>query len=155
MYDVRDLIKKAIAITMKKRRLYEGILENTPDPRARILIQILIKQVDKDLKFYEDLNLSLEGLSIDPIDFGIYDTISSLINQFGRKLLVPKIKTRREMLHFAIETEKSIYALMVDIQGRLTQAESSVTSTTYITMGRAIEQKRMVIQNLENFEVEG
>lgn len=154
MYDVRDLIKKTIAIAIKKRRLYEQILENTPDPRVRILIQILMKQINKDLKFYEDLNASLESAELDPIDFGIYDNISSLINQFGRKLILPKIKTRREMLHFAIDTEKAVYALMIDIQGRLTQAEGNVTSTTYITMSRAIEQKRTVIHNLEHFEME-
>lgn len=152
MYDVRDLIKKAIAIAEKKKRLLFGILENTPDPRLRILIQVMINMVEKDIQFYFTINQELEGQTLDPIDFAIYDTIASLVNQFGRGLVGQKIKTRQEMVNFSVEIEKSVLALMLDIQGRLAQAEGGGHTTTYKIIGKAIEQKKRTIENLERFK---
>lgn len=151
MYDVRDLIKKAIALAEKKKRLLLDILENTPDPRLRILIQVMINLVEKDIQFYITVNQEIEGQSLDPIDFAVYDTIASLINQFGRGLIGRKIKSRQEMVNFSVEIEKSVFALMIDIQGRLAQAEGGGHSTTYEIIGRAIEQKKKSIENLERF----
>lgn len=153
MYDVRDLIKKAIAIAEKKKRLLLGILENTADPRLRILIQVMINMVEKDIQFYLTVNQEIEGQTLDPIDFGVYDTIASLVNQFGRGLIGRKIKTRQEMVIFSVEIEKSVLALMLDIQGRLAQAEGGGHSTTYVVIGKAIDQKKRTIENLERFKM--
>lgn len=153
MYDVRDLIKKAIAIAEKKKRLLLGILENTADPRLRILIQVMINMVEKDIQFYLTVNQEIEGQPLDPIDFGVYDTIASLVNQFGRGLIGRKIKTRQEMVIFSVEIEKSVLALMLDIQGRLAQAEGGGHSTTYVVIGKAIDQKKRTIENLERFKI--
>lgn len=153
MYDVRDLIKKAIAIAEKKKRLLLGILENTADPRLRILIQVMINMVEKDIQFYLTVNQEIEGQPLDPIDFGVYDTIASLVNQFGRGLIGRKIKTRQEMVIFSVEIEKSVLALMLDIQGRLAQAEGGGHSTTYVVIGKAIDQKKRTIENLERFKM--
>lgn len=152
MYDVRDLIKKAIAIAEKKKRLLLSILENTPDPRLRILIQVMINTVEKDIQFYLTMNQELENQTLDPIDFAVYDTIASLINQFGRGMVSTKIKTRQEMVNFSVDIEKAVLALMLDIQGRLAQAEGGGHSTTYVIVGRAIEQKKKTIENLERFQ---
>lgn len=152
MYDVRDLIKKAIAIAEKKKRLLLSILENTPDPRLRILIQVMINTVEKDIQFYLTMNQELENQTLDPIDFAVYDTIASLINQFGRGMVSAKIKTRQEMVNFSVDIEKAVLALMLDIQGRLAQAEGGGHSTTYVIVGRAIEQKKKTIENLERFQ---
>lgn len=154
MYDITDLLKKTIAIAAKKKRLFEGILENTPDPRLRILIQVMINRVNQDVVFYEKLMSDLKDVTLEPIDFAIYDTISSLVNQFGRSLIVPKIKNRKEMVTFCIELEKSIYALMMDVQGRLAQAEGRSDSITYITIGKAIEQKKYTISEWEKYNPE-
>lgn len=153
MYDVRDLIKKAIAIAEKKKRLLLGILENTPDPRLRVLIQVMINMVERDIQFYMMVNLEIEGQALDPIDFGVYDTIASLVNQFGRGLIAKKVNTRQEMVTFSVEIEKAVLALMLDIQGRLAQAEGGGHSTTYVVIGKAIDQKKKTIENLERFQI--
>lgn len=154
MYDITDLIKKTIAIAKKKKRLFEDILKNTPDPRLRILIQVMINRVNQDELFYEQLMVEIKDEVLEPIDFGIYDMISSLINQFGRGLVVPVIKSRKEMVTFCIELEQSIYALMMDIQGRLAQAEGRTDGITYRTIGKAIEQKKYTISEWEKYNPE-
>ena len=154
MYDITDLLKKTIAIASKKKRLFEGILENTPDPRLRILIQVMINRVNQDVLFYENLMISIKEETLEPIDFGIYDMISSLVNQFGRSLTVPVIKTRKEMVSFCIDLEKAIYALMLDVQGRLAQAEGRTDGITYRTIGLAIEQKKHTISEWEKYNPE-
>jgi hypothetical protein len=152
MYDIRDLIKKTIALSEKRKALYFKFLENTADPRLRILIQIMISRLNQDAVFYNKLLESINEDDIEPIDFGVYDMISSLINQFGRRLDMPTSKTRKEFIHLVIETEKAVYALMMDIQGRLAQSEGRTDGITYRTISKAILNKRFRLEELENYK---
>lgn len=152
MYDIRDLLNKAITLTEKRKGTYSKLLENTPDPRMRVLIQIMISRLDQDVHFYKRLLEDIGTGDIEPIDFAVYDTISSLINQFSRGLVTPKAKSKKEFVLFVIEMEKSVYALMMDIQGRLAQAEGRTDSITYGILSKAILHKSFRIQELENYK---
>ncbi len=152
MYDIRDILNKAIAITLKRKEVYGKVLENTPDPRLRIMIQIMISRLDQDVNYYENIIKELNLGEIEPIDFGIYDTIASLINQFVRTLTVPKCKNKKEFLNYVIQGESAVLALAMDIQGRLTQAEGRTDSQAYLILSKAILHKRFKIQELEYYK---
>ena len=152
MYDIRDLLQKAITQTESRKKTYLKLLENSPDPRMRILIQIMIARLDQDVTFYNKLMSELDVNAIEPIDFASYDTIASLINQFARRTLVPTCKTRKEFVQFVTEVEQSVYALMVDIQGRLAQAEGRTDGVTYKVLSKVILHKSLRIKELENYK---
>lgn len=152
MYDIRDLLQKAITQTENRKISYGKLLENSPDPRMRILIQIMIARLDQDIAFYKKLMTEIDVNAIEPIDFAVYDTIASLINQFARRMIVPKSKTRKEFVQFVTEVEQSVYALMVDIQGRLAQAEGRTDGITYKILSKVILHKSLRIKELENYK---
>ena len=152
MYDIRDLLNKAIALTEKRKGTYVKLLDNSPDPRLRILVQIMMSRLDQDIIFYKKTLEELGGGDLEMIDFAVYDMISSLINQFMRTITTPKVKSRKEFVAYVTEIEKSVYALMMDIQGRLAQSEGRTDSITYTTMSKAILHKRFRIQELENYK---
>lgn len=152
MYDIRDLLQKAITQTENRKLTYLKLLENSPDPRMRILVQVMIARLDQDIAFYNKLLSDLDVNTIEPIDFGVYDTIASLINQFARRMMVPTCKTRKEFVQFVTEVEQSVYALMVDIQGRLAQAEGRTDGITYMILSKVILHKSLRIQELENYK---
>ncbi len=118
----------------------------------RIMIQIMISRLSQDIAYYENIVKELEGKEIEPIDFGIYDTIASLINQFVRTLVVPICKSKKEFFNFVIENESAVLALSVDIQGRLAQAEGRSDSQTYTILSKLILHKRFKIQELEYYK---
>lgn len=150
MYDIRDLLDKAISITKQKKIIYEKI-EFPPDDRPlQSLLHVMTLSAQKDLIFYQNLRESIHEDAAQEIDFAAYDMISSLINQFIRGFTVPQIKTRQELIAFSLNFEKSLYALMVDIQGRLVQAEGQNT-ITYRTLSQMIQRKKKNISNLEQF----
>lgn len=153
MYDIRDILRKAMTVSEKKRAHYLGILDNTPDIRMRAILQIMLRDIDKDQEHYKQL---IETFNSDEhlqsIDFGLYDTISSLVNQYVRTFLVkPKIHDRESLIQYALETEKSVFALLVDIQGRMAQYEGMQDSVTYDTLTKQIRHKDKAIKNLEMF----
>lgn len=152
MYDIRDLLMKAITQTENRKATYYKLLDNSPDPRMRILVQIMIARLDQEIVFYKKLESEIPVESIEPIDFAVYDMISSLINQFARRMEVPKCTTRKEFVQYVTEVEKSVYALMVDIQGRLTQSEGRTDGISYMILSKVILHKSFRIQELENYK---
>lgn len=87
---------------------------------------------------------------IDVIDFGIYDKISFLINQFNLRIYIADAKTPKDFLNFSLGLEKEILALFLDIQGRLIKTSSDTTSTAYIILSNIINTKTKLIENLES-----
>lgn len=154
MYDIRDLLDKAISITEKKALLYEKVLSNHTDEQVKALIRVMINTAQRDKQYYSDLRANISDENAQDIDFGTYDMIASLINQFVRTLDPPEITSRQNLVQFSIGFEKSLYALMVDIQGRLVQSEGLSESITYRTLEKMINQKTKVITNLEFFAKE-
>ncbi len=151
MYDIRELLDKAISITEKKIVLYEKLLNGHTDEQLKALIRVMIHIAQRDKHYYLGLGANINDENAQEIDFATYDMIASLINQFVRTFNPPEVESRLEIVEFALNFEKSLYALMVDIQGRLVQSEGLSESITYKTLGKMVNQKLKVISSLEFF----
>lgn len=151
MYDIRDLLDKAVAITDKKIGLYEQLQMTSTDPQLKALIRVMVHSAHRDKHYYLGLKAPISDSDAQEIDFGTYDMIASLINQFTRNFQPPPIENCKDLVQFALGFEQSLYALMIDIQGRLVHSEGLSESITYRTLGKMIHQKQSVIKNLAHF----
>ncbi|MBF4692894.1 hypothetical protein [Fusibacter ferrireducens] len=152
MYDIRDILNKGIEVARKKRSIYEKIREDNGDIRVRMMVQVMLNAVDTDIKHYQNMISNITDEMAEAIDFGTYDKIASLVNQFSRLFLAPEIRERGLLLDYAIEIEKSIYALLVDIKGRLVTSEVITNSISYYVLIEMIETKQEFILELESFK---
>ena len=148
MYDIRDILRKAIDVTNRKKIEYEKLLENSGDVRMRILISVFIRATQKDIDYYQRLIDNITDTIAEAIDFGVFDKVSNLVNQFNRMIVKLDIKDRRELVSFALMQEKSTYALLVDIQGRMVTSNSA-SSIAYYVLLELIDEKRKFIEELE------
>ena len=148
MYDIRDILRKGIDITEKRKQQFKQLQENSGDIRMRILIGVFIKEINRDISYYQRLTESITDVLAETIDFGVFDKISSLVNQFSRTIMPISITDRRELVRFVIEQEKATYALLVDIQGRMVVSSSTVSIAYYVLL-EIIDEKRQFIEELE------
>jgi hypothetical protein len=149
-YNIIDVIDKAITIPQKRKDLYTQISNQlSQHPVVKILSKVLADNVDKTLFYYKKLKAEIKPNEMDMIDFGIYDKISFLINQFNLRIYVTDAATPKDFLSFSTELEKEILALLLDIQGRLVKTSSDTTSTSYTTLSNMIKLKTKLIENLE------
>ncbi len=148
MYDIRDILRKGIDITEKRKQQFKQLQENSGDIRMRILIGVFIKEINRDITYYQRLTESITDVLAETIDFGVFDKISSLVNQFSRTILPLSITDRRELVRFVIDQEKATYALLVDIQGRMVVSSSTVSIAYYVLL-EIIDEKRQYIEELE------
>ena len=148
MYDIRDILRKGIDITEKRKQQFKQLQENSGDIRMRILIGVFIKEINRDITYYQRLTESISDVLAETIDFGVFDKISSLVNQFSRTIMPLSITDRRELVKFVIDQEKATYALLVDIQGRMVVSSSTVSIAYYVLL-EIIDEKRQYIEELE------
>ena len=98
MYDIRDVLRKGTEGASKKKGIYEKIKEDNGDIRVRMMVQVMISQVEQDILHYQSMIMNISDEMAEGIDFGTYDKISSLVNQFSRILTTPQIRDRRLFL---------------------------------------------------------
>ncbi len=150
-YNIIDIMDKAIAIGYKRKELYIGISnQNHQPPAVKILSKVLADNLDKTLLYYEKLKKEVNDKEVEKIDFGIYDKISFLINQFNLRIYTTDITTPKEFISFSLNFEKEILALFLDIQGRLIKNTNDTTSTAYMILTDMIKNKIKLIENLES-----
>lgn len=148
MYDIRDILRKAIDITEKKKSAYLRLQENSGDIRMRLLIGVLIRSANKDIGHYKKIMENITDAIAETIDFSVFDKISSLVNQFARTITPIHITERKVLMEYALNQEKAIYALLVDIQGRMVVSDTT-TSIAYYVLLEIIDDKRKFIEELE------
>lgn len=151
MYDIRDVLRKGIDIAIRKRTMFEKLREDAGDLRLRMQLGVFIKAMDKDINYYETMIKNITDAMAEAIDFGVFDKISSLVNQFSRTILPPKITDRSVLLKYVIEQEKAALALLLDIQGRMVTEKAIAGTISYYVLLEAIEDKRKRIDELERF----
>lgn len=147
MYDIRDVLRKGVAVTEKKRQEYLKLQENSGDLRMRILIGVFIKEINRDISNINRLIDSITDSIAESIEFDVFDKISSLVNQFTRTIAPIDIKERKPLVRYILEQEKATYALLVDIQGRMVTSRSSVSIAYYVLL-ELIDDKRTYIEEL-------
>lgn len=150
-YDIRDVIDKALNVASKRKALYASLMDINPDVRIRFVINTLLIQVDKDINSFYELKQSITDDIAEEIDFDIYDKISSLVYQFNRTLIKPNIRNSEDLLNFALDSEEKLYALFVDIQGRLVKDNVLVESQAYLMLNKIIEVREKNIKNIKYF----
>lgn len=148
MYDIRDIIEKCITLTEKIKKEYIRLQEDSGDMRMRILIGVFIRSANNDIAYYNRVKGTLTDEIAEKIDFGVFDKISNLVNQFARTIVPITIFERRPLVNYALSQQKSLYALLVDIQGRMVSGEEE-TSIAYYVLTELIQEKFKFINELE------
>lgn len=149
-YNVLDLVDKAINIAEKKKTLYSNF-NSSNDINLKILANVLIKNCDKTIEYYKNFKIVYNNELDEEIDFSIYDRISFLVNEFKGKASIPNIANNKELFTFALNFQKQVLGLYLDIQGRLIKNEKDVQSAAYKVLSDIIEYKKKNIQNLEEY----
>ncbi|WP_026884797.1 hypothetical protein [Clostridium akagii] len=149
-YNIIDLIDKSIAIINKKKEIYEHISQETYTvPGMKIMSKVFIKEADETILYYQKLKDEIAGKSPEDINFGVYDKMSFLINEFNRKIYVTKATNVREYLKFSLGLEKDTFSLLLDLQGRFVINEDDIRTKTYKILSYIIENKEKQIEMLE------
>jgi hypothetical protein len=151
MYDIRDVVQKAIGLSERKRALYAQQSAQVDDPGLQLIIRVIVKQVDEDIAHYQAIIANITDEMADAIDFGTYDKVSSLVNQFSGVMAAPAIATKHEFMSFVITLEERLYALLVDIQGRMVVNEMVASSVSYYVLSELIEEKAAFVAQLKAF----
>ena len=150
-YNVVDILDKAIKIANKRKSIFESIEKEKCDITAmKVISKVLIKEVDRTIKYYEKLKEEVGDAEFEEIDFVIYDKISFLINEFSKRIYVPHVNNVREYLKFSIDLEKDNLSLLVDIQGRFVKSTSDIHTKTYEILSKLIDNIEKHVITLEN-----
>ncbi|OAA90363.1 hypothetical protein [Clostridium ljungdahlii] len=148
-YNIIDIINKSINIAVRRKVEYEDIGKKCNKQSIKIMSVVLMKQLDKNIEYYEKLKKVISGMEFEEIDFVIYDKISFLIDEFNRKVYKPDINNVRDYLKFFLGLEKDVYSLLVDVQGRFVKNTSDVSTKTYTILSHIINNKANHISTLE------
>lgn len=122
MYNCIDLLEKCIDIKNKIKLNLEYYLK-TNDMKINIFAKIFIDKCNKNIVYYKSIikYLKIEENSLPFINFGAYDKISFLINEYNLKIpqVLSEINSIKDFIQKEIILTKDKLALMIDIQGRL------------------------------------
>lgn len=150
-YNTIDLINKIIFVAKKRKEMYKNIsLEGSKTFKVSLVANILTKDVEKTIEYYEQLKIEFEN-DIDEIDFFVYDKIAFLVNVFQRRFINPDVKDIESLLEFSMDFEKQIVALFIDMQGRLLQKEEDSEMKAYKILSDIIKRKQKHIRNIQKF----
>lgn len=152
-YNNIDLIDKMIYIGQKRKEIYIQIAnDNSQNKSINITIKTLLKNLDRNLIYYTKEKEYIEQKnSLEEIDFLLYDKILFLINKFKVRLVKPNVENVKSLLKFSISLENQVYALLIDIQGRVIEKEEDMETNTYIFLTKLIKEKEEYIKSLEAF----
>lgn len=149
-YNVVDLVDKAINITVRKKVIYENIGRKKPNIQSiQLMLKVLTKEIDNTIEYYGTLKKEIDGVDFDEIDFGVYDRMSFLINEFNQKKYKTEISNVKEFLKFSLKLEQDTYSLLIDIQGRFVKDTDDIHKKTYKILTDIINNKAEFIKTLE------
>jgi hypothetical protein len=114
-----------------------------------ILSKVLVKQLDKTIEYYKALEKEIGDELFEEIDFGTYDKLSFLTNEYAKKLYVPEIQNTKQFFEFYINLERDLYALLIDIQGRFVKDTNDTNKSAYKILSAMIENKSKHIKTIE------
>jgi len=149
-YNIIDLIDKAITITIKRKAIYKNIGdEKSSNPRIKIMSKVFIKEIDETILYYKKLKEEIADKSPEEINFGIYDKMSFLINEFNKKTYITNTTNIKGYLKFSLDLEKDVFSLLIDLQGRFVKTEDDTRTKTYKILSCIIKNKTRQIEMLE------
>lgn len=149
-YNVIDLINKSIDMEERRKKLYENIGKQQKEHSSiKIMSKVLIKNIDKTINHYKDLNRELKNIELEEIDFWTYDKISFLINQYNKKQYEISFDNVGDYISFSLNIEKDMYSLLIDIQGRFVKDTKDTYTKTYEILSNIISNRVKHIETLE------
>lgn len=149
-YNVIDLINKSIDMEERRKKLYQNIGKHQNEHSSiKIMSKVLIKNIDKTIKHYKDLNKELKNIELEEIDFWTYDKISFLINQYNKKEYEVSFDNVGDYIKFSLNLEKDMYSLLIDIQGRFVKDIKDTHTKTYKILSDIISNRAKHIEALE------
>ncbi|MPM37622.1 hypothetical protein SDC9_84240 [bioreactor metagenome] len=149
-YNVIDLINKSIDMEERRKKLYENIGKQQKEHSSiKIMSKVLIKNIDKTINYYKDLNRELKNIELEEIDFWTYDKISFLINQYNKKQYGISFDNVGDYISFSLNIEKDMYSLLIDIQGRFVKDTKDTYTKTYEILSNIISNRVKHIETLE------
>ncbi|NEU03437.1 hypothetical protein [Clostridium senegalense] len=149
-YNSIDLVDKAIDTSNKILNFYENIKNNNNISSFNVFVNILKKHEKEKINYYKGLKESMDYESTKEINFFLYDKISSLITQFNNKISSHScgINTK-ELIECAIEINKDVRALFIDVRGRITKDEDDWETSEYKVLSIIINIQEEYIKKLE------
>lgn len=149
-YNILDILDKTIAIDDKIRNLYFDIDYRGEDKiRFELVRKVLIKNVEKEIKYYENLKKELENKDLEEINFRIYDKISFFMNEFSQRMKCENVDNVNKLLNCTISLHKDIVALFVSVQGKLVRNKKDSQTLAYKILSKILNNKRKVIKEFE------
>ncbi|WBW97155.1 hypothetical protein [Oceanirhabdus sp. W0125-5] len=149
-YNIIDILDKTIHMAEKRKQLYLNIDYMGQDKQKFQLIQsVLIRSIEREIKYYEDIIHDLKDMNLEIIDFRIYDKISFLMNQFNNKIYYEKIDNIPKLIKWTAALHKDIFALFMSIQGKLVTSESDFETFAYKILSNVLIRKEKTIKELE------
>lgn len=149
-YNVIDLIDKSIDMEERRKKLYENIGKQQKEYSSiKIMSKVLIKNIDKTIKHYKDLNRELKSIELEEIDFWTYDKISFLINEYNKKQYEISFHNVGDYIKFSLNIEKDMYSLLIDIKGRFVKDTKDTYTKTYEILSDIISNRAKHIETLE------
>ncbi len=152
-YTIVDLLEKLIALEQAACGMYRGLAQQAENRNTRLgtTARVLAKEEERHVEFYRNLRQEASKFEDINIGFDIYDKASSLINQFKKRIAVPRLEDSKALVKFAIEFEKENIALLLDIQGRMVKNEGDVLNTVYMAISDLIAEESKHVKSLEVF----
>lgn len=149
-YNVIDLIDKSIDMEERRKKLYKNIGNQQKEHSSiNIMSRVLIKNIDKTINYYKDLNRELKNTELEEFDFWTYDKISFLINEYNKKQHSVTFSNVKDYIKFSLNLEKDMYSLLIDIQGRFIKSTEDTHTKTYKILSDIISSRANHIETLE------
>lgn len=151
MYSVIDILNKAIAQSKHRKDIMNRHWEKASNIRTKILISVIIKGIDRDIDFYEEVINDIDKAEVEKITIDVYDKIASLMNQFTVNLRVlEEIDLDGDIIGQCMELNSSLLALFINIQGRLAESGAETFQKSYDILSKIMEDKRRLLITAEN-----
>ena len=153
-YNGIDLIEKCVKIEQQKKMILDNILDDIRDMRLKIIIKVLIKDINRTIGYYKSVEKNLNDIELDEIDFKTYDRISFLINGYSERIDILYLTNLsvREYINTYLQLIKDKSSLFIDLQGRLYNNTNNNSTRTYeilallidYTQSRTIRIEKMI-----------
>lgn len=141
-YNIIDILDKTISIAIKRKELYLHVDYKGKDKENFELIKrVLIKSIDKEVNYYQDLKENLKNEELEDINFKIYDKISFLMNQFSNRIHCKDIDSIAMLIEHTLSLHKDIFALYISIQGKLVLAEKGSKNFAYEVLTEVLSKR--------------
>lgn len=151
-YNIFDVLDKLIILEEKAIKMYRQIAATKDiSPSLKTVALVLAKEEEKHIESYSVLMENFKDKELDEIDFDIYDKVSSLLNEFQSRIVMPEASDVKSLLSFALELESQNLALLLDIQGRMVKYKDDVEKVSYKVLEYLLEDEKKHIDNLKIF----